>query len=78
MKNLQVKNVPADVHRRIRRLAAQRGQTIRDLVLDSIRRELDRDEFQDRLARRAPVELGRAAARSLDEARAERERELGG
>jgi len=39
---------------------------------------MEREEFRSRLARRQPVDLGRPAARSLEEVRAERERELGG
>ncbi len=73
MSNLQVKNVPAELFRQIRRHAKRQGQTIRDLVLDAVRRELDRAEFRDRLASRDAVDLGRPAARSLDEVRNERE-----
>ena len=78
MANLQVKNVPDPIHRRIRAYAKRRGRTVRDVVLDAVVRELDREEFRARLAKRAPVELGRPAARTLDEVRQDRERELGG
>jgi len=33
---------------------------------------MEREEFRARLARRRPVDLGRPAARSLEEVRAER------
>ena len=74
--NLQVKNVSQDLHSRLRRCAKRRGRTVRDLVLDAVKRELLLEEFVERLERRSPVNLGRSAARSLDEARAERERDL--
>ncbi len=78
MANLQVKNVPEVLHRKIRAYAKRRGRTVRDVVLEAVNREMEREEFRSRLARRQPVDLGRPAARSLEEIRAERERELGG
>ena len=78
MANLQVKNVPEALHRKIRAFANRRGRTVRDVVLEAVNREMEREEFRSRLARRQPVDLGRPAARSLEEIRAERERELGG
>lgn len=77
MANLQVKNVPEPLHRKLRQRAKRQGRTIRDLVLEAVRRELSREEFRERLHRREPVELGRPAARTLDEAREERDREMG-
>jgi len=78
MANLQVKNVPATVHRKIRAYARSRGRTVRDVVLDAVIREIADDEFRARLAKRRPVDLGRPAARAVEETRAERERDLGG
>jgi len=78
MANLQVKNVPQALHRRIQAYAKRRNRTVRDVVLDAVTREIDREEFRVRLATRAPVDLGRPAARSLEEERQARERELGG
>ena len=76
MANLQVKNVPEGLHRKIRAAARRRGRTVRDLVLDAMQREVARDEFRARLAKREPVELGLPAARLLDDVRAERENGL--
>ena len=78
MANLQVKNVPATLHRKIRAYARTRGRTVRDVVLGAIVREIEHDEFRARLAKRKGVDLGRPAARTLAEVRADRERELGG
>lgn len=78
MANLQVKNVPEGLHRKIRAYAKRRGRTVRDVVLQAVTKEIEHEEFRARLAKREPVELGRLAARTLEETRAERERELGG
>ena len=74
MANLHVKNVPEALHRKIRAYARRRGCTVRDVVLAAVNREIDREEFRVRLAKREPVHLGRPAARSLEEVRTERER----
>jgi plasmid stability protein len=73
MANLQVKDVPEALHRKLRQQAMRQGRTIRDLVLEAVRREVGREEFRARLAKRAPVDLGRSAAAALAEARAERD-----
>jgi plasmid stability protein len=74
MANLQVKNVPEETHRRLRLCARRRRQTLRDVVLAAVDRELSHEEFLARLHRRKPVELGRPAAGFLKAAREERER----
>jgi len=76
MAHLQVKNVPEALHRKIRAAAKRRGRTVRDLVLDAVQREMDREDFRARLAKRKPVDLAEPAARTLEEVRAEREAEL--
>jgi hypothetical protein len=70
--NLQVKNVPEPLYRKIRALAEQEGRTIRDYVLDAVAAKVAREAFQMRLRKRVPVSLGRSAAALLDEARRER------
>ncbi len=72
MSNLQVKDIPADLHRRLRGCARRRGTTIREVVLEAVRRELEHERFLKRLAGREPVELGVKAAELLAEERAER------
>ena len=74
MANLQVKNVPEEMHRRLRRCARRRGLTLRDVVLAAVDRELSHEEFIARLHRRKAVKLGRSAASFLTAAREERER----
>ena len=75
--HLQVKDIPEALHAKLRRIAREEGRTIRDLVIEAVRREVDRREFRDRLRKRTSVDLGRAAARTLEEVRREREDELG-
>jgi plasmid stability protein len=76
MANLQVKNVPDQLHRKLKQRAKRQGRTVRDLVLDAVRREVAREDFRERLARRSPVDLGGRAADLVAEERAEREQEL--
>jgi hypothetical protein len=76
MANLQVKGVPEGLHKRLRAYAKRRGRTLRDVVLEAVVRDLERDEFLVRLAKRRPVELGRAASETLEEAREERRQSL--
>jgi plasmid stability protein len=76
MANIQVKNVPEEIHRRLRSCAKRRGQTLREVVLEAVRRELSHEQFIARLHRRRPVDLGRPASAFLREARVERESKL--
>lgn len=71
MKTVQIRNVPDALHRRLKVRAAQEGRSMSDLVLDEIRRSLDRptrSELLERIAQRDPVEIDSAA-----EVRAERD-----
>lgn len=72
--NLQVKDVPEDIHRRLRECARRRGKTLRELVLEALGKELTHDEFEKRLRLRSRVRLSRAAGEVLAEVRAERDR----
>lgn len=72
MANLQVKNVPEELNERLHRFAEQEGRSIRDVVLEAVRRELDRRRFAERLRRRAPVTLKTSAGELLAAERSER------
>ena len=53
MSLIQVRNVPEDIHRRLKERAAREGVTLSDLALAELRRSLDRPtrrELLDRLA----------------------------
>ena len=74
MANLQVKDVPEQIHRRLRECARRRGQSLRELVLAALAKELSHDEFEKRLRSRSRVRLARPAGEVLAEVRAEHER----
>jgi hypothetical protein len=73
--NIQIKNVPEPLMRKIRREADLSGRTIRDFVLDAIQKKLAREEFAIRLAKRKPVEIA-GVGKILDDIREERDREI--
>ncbi|MGB6058419.1 MAG: hypothetical protein WBF71_09145 [Microthrixaceae bacterium] len=73
VKNLQIRNVPEDVHRRLKMRAAQQGRSLSDLALEELRRSLDRptsDDLLARIAERGTVDLNSSAAEHV---RAERD-----
>ncbi len=58
MGHIQVKNVPEDLHDELRRRAASRHQSVRQYLLELIRRDLARptlEEWFDRVESREPV-----------------------
>ncbi len=78
--SIQIKNAPDDLHEQVRIRAAERSMTVRDYVLDVVRRDLARptlDSWLERV-RRGPttdVDAGEVAA-LIREGRDEREAEL--
>lgn len=67
MPNVQIRNVPEDVHRALKARAALAGMSISEYLLLELRRALERptrDELLRRLAKRSPVRArpGPAAA----------------
>jgi plasmid stability protein len=75
MANLQIKDLPEDMHAELRRRAAAQGTSVRALLLDLIRRELERPSPQDWLARLESLDRVEPERRSADlvrEARDER------
>ena len=78
MANLQVRNIPDDLHKRLRRLAQENNSSMSAIVLTAVERELERWEWQERWAQRPTTDLGVDAATLIAEARAERDAELFG
>ena len=72
---IQIRNVPTDLHRRLKARAAMAGTSLSEYLLMEIRKVADRpttDELRDRLASRTPVELDEppeAAVRAERDAR---------
>jgi plasmid stability protein len=76
MSNVQVKNIPDDVHEQLRARAAQHGATISDYVLELIRRDLrgpGRREWIESVLTSPKLDTGNAAVlASIDDGRRER------
>ena len=70
--NLQVKNIPPDLHERLRRQAEFEKRTTNDIVLAAIEHELARHEWRERCLRYARVAPGVSAAELLEEERGAR------
>lgn len=71
-KNLQVRNVPAEIGRRVGARAKERGQTISEYVTELIERDLERKALQDwldELRRLPPIPHGMSGAQAVREAR---------
>ena len=65
---VQVRNVPDDVHRKLKARAATEGLTISDYVLREIRKAVERPsraELLERLAARPRVRLRKSAAKVI-------------
>jgi hypothetical protein len=76
--NLQIKNVPSEIHEKLRARAAEAGMTQRDYVLQLIRRDLARltnQEWFDSL-KKYPAVRGLDSAALVREAREEWEGDL--
>lgn len=73
MANLQIRNVPEDMHRTLKSRAALAGMSLSEFALFELRRSVERptrDEILTRIARRPPARLDVSAA---DVIRAERD-----
>lgn len=81
MVNLQVRNVPEDVHAVLKRRALAAGQSLSEYVLSVLTgstRELTMEEWFERLERDVPpTDPGVPALEMLHEARRERMEQLG-
>lgn len=70
---IQLRNVPDDLHRRLKIRAAERGQSLSDFLIAEVRAIADRptpSEMRARLLERAPARVRESAARAV---RAERD-----
>ncbi|MDX6648474.1 MAG: hypothetical protein QOJ97_425 [Solirubrobacteraceae bacterium] len=80
MANLQIKNMPEEMHEELRRRAKLRHVTVRDYVLDLIARDQKMTtmrEWLEGIARLDPIDIGDVtAAELIAEGRAERDAEL--
>lgn len=77
MPALQVRDLPADLHRRLRERARDERMSISEYVLELLERDLalpSRREWSERLASREPVEADTVGA--VERGRDERDAEL--
>lgn len=77
MANLQVRNVPDELHERLRRQAREHNCSMSAVVLRAVERELERLEWRERLAQRPTTDLGVDATALIAGERARRDMELG-
>ena len=71
-KMIQVRNVPDELHRRLKARAAQAGMSLSDYLLNEMRKVAEQptwEEFRARLATRTPVELSIEPAEIIREMR---------
>ena len=69
MPNLQIHNIPDDLHRRLRLHARENNCTTSEVVIVALQRELERWDWKKRLARRPKTNLGIPAADLIAEER---------
>ena len=65
---IQVRNVPGDLHRRLKARAAMAGMSLSDYLLKEITAVAGRptmEEMRERLASRSRVEIGESAADAI-------------
>jgi plasmid stability protein len=73
-KMIQLRNVPEELHRKLKARAAATGMSLSDYLLQEIRKTAERptvEELLDRIHRRTPLRLRQSPAQLL---RAERDR----
>jgi antitoxin FitA len=71
-KMIQIRNVPDDLHRRLKARAATAGMSLSDYLLNEVRLVAEQptwQEFRARLAQRSPVKLSVEPAEIIREMR---------
>lgn len=72
MKMLQIRNVPDEVHRRLKARAAMEGRSLSELALAELKRSLDRPTRRELLERVQARERVAVSESSSDAVRGER------
>ncbi len=78
MATLHIGNVPDELYERLRSHARKTNCTMSAIVLAAVERELERAEWRERMANRPVIDLGpgETVAETLQEVRAERDRQM--
>jgi antitoxin FitA len=74
-KMIQLRNVPDDVHRTLKRRAAEEGTTLSELLVrevTAVARRPSLGELMQRISRRRPVRLSESSAEAVRSERAAR------
>ena len=70
---VQIRNVPTELHRRLKARAAIEGMSMSDFVMRELRKALDRPTREEILERLRALPVRRLARRPADVIRAERD-----
>lgn len=70
---IQVRNVPEELHRRLKARAAMEGLSMSEYVLREVRRALDRPTRQEMIERLRAMPVRRLRRRAAEVIRAERD-----
>lgn len=73
MTSLQIRNVPDDLHRRLKARAALEGQSLSEYALGELRRAMQRPTRRELIERVAAFERVNVAESAADAVRAERD-----
>lgn len=57
MANIQVKNIPDSLHKRLRIQAEKKNRTMSEIVIEAIERELERREWLGRVSKKSKTDL---------------------
>jgi plasmid stability protein len=76
MSNLQIKDLPYEIHEELRRRASQAGMSVRDYVLDLIRRDQALPSRQDWLGSLRALPAVKTSRRPAELIREERKRRI--
>ena len=78
-KMIQLRNVPDELHRKLKARAAQAGMSLSDYLLEQIKRDAEAPTVEELIARlesRTPVKMPKSAAQIIREEREKRDRQL--
>ena len=76
---IQIRNVPEELHRKLKARAAQAGKSLSDYLLEQIRREAERPTMEELIARLEalpPVKTRLSSAEVIRQERQKRARHL--
>ena len=76
MATVQVRNIPEDMHKRLRRLAEKKNSSMNAILLAALERELTHAEWQEHWEQLPTTDVNMNAAKIIREERAKRDADL--